>query len=335
MTTSGTRPATRPASLIAGSTKTLATSRPPGGVGKTTLLLFFAIHITLGRDLFGHPIKRSGPVVYLTAEDDRGTMVARLRHMCAELKLTTEEVETVRRSVFILDVSGLGFKLTKVDGEVVVSGAGATALVEKLKPIKPAMLFIDPAVSFGVGESRVNDAEQGLIEAGRLIRNEVGCGVLYVHHTGKGGSRKDEASMDQYDGRGGSALAAARGWSTSRSMIAEAGLGNGRCPAGWPIWQRLCLNENDWAPEPNQDLPSAWACSDAAPGLAVSTRATRRVAYAVDAVQATMRKPYEAPYGSTPAKLWRKVRSGATATGYAWPTDALADGGVDPNVGSL
>lgn len=177
----------------------------PGGVGKTTLLLFQAVHIALGRDLFGQPVRRAGPVVFLTAEDDRGTMVARLRNMCTELGLAPAEIDTVRRGVFVLDVSGSGFKLTRVDGEVVVPGAGAAALAEALKPIKPTMLFIDPAVSFGVGESRVNDAEQGLIDAARLIRNEVGCGVIFVHHSGKENARNK--TVDQYSGRGGSALA--------------------------------------------------------------------------------------------------------------------------------
>src|SRR5262249_33512851 len=63
----------------------------PGGVGKTTLLLFQAVHIVLGRDLFGCKVMRAGPVIYMTAEDDRDTMVARVRHMCSELGLSDED----------------------------------------------------------------------------------------------------------------------------------------------------------------------------------------------------------------------------------------------------
>lgn len=71
--------------------------------------------------------------------------------------------------------------------------------------LHPSLIIIDPMVSFGVGESRINDSEQGLIDAARRIKNELRCGVLYVHHTGKANAR--EASLDQYSGRGGSALA--------------------------------------------------------------------------------------------------------------------------------
>jgi RecA-family ATPase len=66
-------------------------------------------------------------------------------------------------------------------------------------------VVIDPAVSFGVGESRVNDAEQGLIEAARRLKRMIGCSVLYVHHSGKQNAR--DKAKDQYAGRGGSAFA--------------------------------------------------------------------------------------------------------------------------------
>lgn len=63
----------------------------PGGTGKTTLLLFQVIHIVLGRDLFGHRVLNPGPVIILTAEDSRETLVARLRLMCQQLRLSQDE----------------------------------------------------------------------------------------------------------------------------------------------------------------------------------------------------------------------------------------------------
>ncbi|TXI99084.1 MAG: AAA family ATPase [Aquabacterium sp.] len=69
----------------------------------------------------------------------------------------------------------------------------------------PDWLIFDPLVSFGVGESRVNDAEQGVIEVFRVIRNRLNCCVEGIHHSGKANAR--EGQRDQYAGRGGSALA--------------------------------------------------------------------------------------------------------------------------------
>jgi RecA-family ATPase len=178
----------------------------PGGTGKTTILLYQAIHIRLGLPLWGMPILKPGPVLILTAEDGRELLIARLRSICAELALTDDQTRAVAEGVLICDVSGAGFRLTEVDREVVrPAEAALAALVEASKALNPALLVIDPAVSFGVGESRVNDAEQGLVEAGRRIVREVGCCVLYVHHSGKANAR--ERAVDQYAGRGGSAFA--------------------------------------------------------------------------------------------------------------------------------
>lgn len=177
----------------------------PGGTGKTTLLLFQVIHIVLGRPLFGYEVCAPGPVVILTAEDSRETLVARLRQMCAQMGLTEQEVRSIREDVTITDVSGKGIKLTKVEKDVVVPSAQLDRLVVQIGVLKPSLLIIDPMVSFGVGESRVNDAEQGMIDAARRIRNVARCAVIYVHHTGKENARNK--TTDQYSGRGGSALA--------------------------------------------------------------------------------------------------------------------------------
>jgi RecA-family ATPase len=177
----------------------------PGGTGKTTLFLFQVIHLVLGLNLFGFEVYAPGPVVILTAEDSRETLVARLRIMCDQMGLSETQKRTVREDVIITDVSGKGIKLTTVEKDVVMPSKQLDRLTIEIGLIGPSLLTIDPMVSFGVGESRVNDAEQGLIDAARCIRNAVHCAVMYVHHTGKANARDE--TLDQYSGRGGSALA--------------------------------------------------------------------------------------------------------------------------------
>src|SRR5690606_23795552 len=104
----------------------------------------------------------------------REMLVARLRFITAQMGLGEEQIKRVRESIVISDVSGTGFKLTEVVKDVVVPTQYADSLVSNLQSFQPAVIFIDPAVSFGVGESRTNDAEQGLIDAGRRIRSELG-----------------------------------------------------------------------------------------------------------------------------------------------------------------
>lgn len=184
----------------------VATLVAPGGMGKTTLILFKAVHIALGRPLFGLVVKTPGPVLILTSEDSRELLVARLRHICQEMFLTDDELATVRERVRISDLSGGSFKLTEVVRDVVRTTKAVKAIADAARALAPVWLVIDPAVSFGVGESRVNDAEQGLVEAARYLRNHLpGCCVEYVHHTGKTNGR--DKTIDQYSGRGGSAFA--------------------------------------------------------------------------------------------------------------------------------
>ena len=177
----------------------------PGGMGKTTLLLFETIHIVLGVSLYGLKVLKPGPVVIITAEDTREMLIARLREIAKSMKLKEEDIATVMKKVHISDVAGNGFKLTEIKSDMVKPSDSVDQIIEACKTIGPVLIVIDPAVSFGVGESRVNDAEQGLIESGRKLRRALNCAVQYIHHTGKQNAR--DKATDQYSGRGGSAFA--------------------------------------------------------------------------------------------------------------------------------
>jgi regulatory protein RepA len=177
----------------------------PGGVGKTTLLLFLAIHVVLGLPFLDHIIKRKGKVLFITSEDSRETLVARLRNIAIDMQLSPPEIDIVMNDLRISDVSSEPFKLTMIVGDVVTPSLVVDEIISQCKDTNFNLIILDPVVSFGVGESRTNDAEQGLIEVGRMLRNKLNCGVLYVHHTGKANAR--EGTLDQYSGRGGSAFA--------------------------------------------------------------------------------------------------------------------------------
>lgn len=176
----------------------------PGGFGKTTLMLFEAASIAYGSDkLYGKRILKPGPVVIITAEDSREHMAARLREIIFDNGMLSQQAQ-ILNNLYVCDVAGLGMRLTAVDKEVVITSTTVDGLIRFLQEIMPVLVIFDPAVSFGVGESRVNDAEQALIEVARAIRNAIGCCVRYIHHTGKQNAR--DGAVDQYAGRGGSAF---------------------------------------------------------------------------------------------------------------------------------
>lgn len=80
----------------------------PGGVGKTTLVLYESICIALGLPLYDLEVKKPGPVMILTAEDSREMLIARLRAICAAMELSYPQIRTVRERVQISDVTGSG-----------------------------------------------------------------------------------------------------------------------------------------------------------------------------------------------------------------------------------
>lgn len=183
----------------------VATLIAPGSTGKTTATLYEAACIVLGMPFWGLRVVTPGPVLIVTAEDRREYLVARLREICAAMRLSEAAVRRVREWVRIADHTTSVRKLTAIVGDVVVAAGFAEQVVDAARDLAPVLVQFDPLVSFGVGEARVNDAEQGLIEAGRVITGGLDCCTRFVHHTGKGPAL--DKRTDQYTGRGGSTLA--------------------------------------------------------------------------------------------------------------------------------
>ena len=177
----------------------------PGGVGKTTLILYELIHVILGRDIWGLKVVTPGWCLVVTAEDQRERLIARVRELMHALELSGADQAQVMHGLLIWDVSGRQMKLTQArDGNLELTYL-ADYLIDRFNDNPPQIVLFDPLVSFGVSEERVNSNEQALILAARRIVNGLNCCVRYIHHTGQASAR--EKAMDQYAGRGGSALA--------------------------------------------------------------------------------------------------------------------------------
>lgn len=184
----------------------VATMIAPGGTGKTTATLHEAACIVLGLPVWGLRVVEPGPVLLITAEDRRPYLVARLREICRAMRLTDAQTALVREFVRIDDRTADVRRLTAVVCDVVAVAGFAHEIVHGcwMEGFAPALVQLDPMVSFGTGESRVNDAEQGLIDAARVITGGLDCCTRFVHHSGKLNAR--DKAADQYAGRGGSAL---------------------------------------------------------------------------------------------------------------------------------
>lgn len=177
----------------------------PGGTGKTTIMLYELICVVLGRPVWGMTVENPGWCLIVTAEDQRERLIARTREIMDDNGVSMEERRKIMRGLLIWDVTGEQLALTCTkDGNLMLTPL-ADSIVDRFRDDPPAIVMFDPLVSFGVSEERVNTNEQALITAARRIVKGLDCCVRYIHHTGKNNAR--DKTLDQYTGRGGSALA--------------------------------------------------------------------------------------------------------------------------------
>ena len=225
----------------------VASLAAPGGTGKTTQVLYEKINVALNRPVYGLDLCRPGWSLYITAEDSREILVARLREIMGGMGLTDTEKETVRNNVLIWDVTGEVRKLVEIrDGNIILTSlADDIIATHRIDP--PVIITFDPSVSFGASESFVNDNEQGLITAGRRIVRNLCCCVRFISHTGKANAR--DKTLDQYTSRGGSAL---------------------------PDGTRMAAVMQSWHPDDARKLPPGLTCS---PESSISILARPKLSY--------------------------------------------------------
>ncbi len=177
-----------------------------GGVGKTTMLLHEAVYGALGRSIWNKKVASPFTTIIITKEDSREILVARLNQIMIDMALSASERDAVFERVWAIDLVGEPFRLAEISGHVLQPHfENLDKLILRCTALKPDRIIFDPLMSFSVGESHVNDAEQAIVEASRYIMRKIpNCAVDVVHHTGKGNARA--GTTDQYSGRNGSAL---------------------------------------------------------------------------------------------------------------------------------
>jgi hypothetical protein len=144
------------------------------GMGKSSLSMIWAAHLALGRDFLGIATKRPSKSVVFQAEDSDGDMGELWFSVKTTMKLTPEEVETVRKNVIVIR--------DKVNrGDAFISSMRAICA-----KVKPDFVWLNPLHSFA--GCKIEDAteigqflRQGLNKANR---DDQWC-YMIIHHTPK------------------------------------------------------------------------------------------------------------------------------------------------------
>jgi len=180
--------------------RTVAVLVGAGGTCKTSLSTMITAAVCLGEDLFGHACA-AGPVLYVTAEDRREDL---LRHFYQVVRgRAAEIVQRVAQRLFVVDATGIDFKLVRpIDGASSVTQQ-ADELAEYARSINAVLVVID-TVSRVNGSGEDNEGLARVVEGGERIARVADTSVLLLHHVGKQQMR--DGAADQYGGRGGSAM---------------------------------------------------------------------------------------------------------------------------------
>jgi RecA-family ATPase len=173
-----------------------------GGTSKTGFILSCAIGIALGRPLVGE-VPNPGSVLFVSAEDRRDTI---RRHLySASQTLPPDALATVAKRVVVKDLVGLDFKVTRsAMGVVGVDFTGLRGLVEYARQIPDLRLIVLDTLSRTHGGQETNEDFAAYVGGMDFLCRELGVTVLALHHVGKAQMRAE--TVDQYGGRGGSAL---------------------------------------------------------------------------------------------------------------------------------
>jgi hypothetical protein len=177
----------------------------PGGTGKSTLLIYEAVHIILGLPLYGRAIERPGAALFITAEDNRETVLGRLNEICRALELTAKQIKKVIAGFHVEDVSACPAKLVVADRYGAEPTPFVDEIVAKYKAAKLAMVVIDPTSLLGPGETSGNDGMSELMRTARMLSRQLQAAARLVHHVAQAVARGK--IHDQYVGRGGTAFA--------------------------------------------------------------------------------------------------------------------------------
>lgn len=177
----------------------------PPGVGKTTLVLAFAIAICIGKDLTGHDVYEPGRVWLHNNEDDTDELKRRLAAVLQHFDIPLEDIKDR-----LVMSSGADRPLvvarTDRHGNV-VRQPDVAACIEFIKKNDIKVFIVDPFVETHGVEENSNEQIKEVAMLYREIARQGNCSVLLVHHT----SKPQQASSDGYAGnmntaRGASSL---------------------------------------------------------------------------------------------------------------------------------
>ena len=175
----------------------------PGGVSKSTLVIAYAVALALGCDLHGmRPACAFKSLVY-NVEDDATEQRRRFSAVLASMGRTPADIAG---RVARIGPQRLGMLLDRDPETGAIRHTAAwTELEQKIREVRPDVLFLDPLAELHGEDENANTALREVVAEFRSLAVKHALALVLVHHTRKGLATPG----DPDSGRGASSIASA------------------------------------------------------------------------------------------------------------------------------
>ena len=155
-----------------------------GGVGKSMLTLDLALKVANGGgNWFGHPVKRQGNVVVISAEDDQLELARRLKALDPDGKRYDTKYDIF---AYTIPDAPKPLTLIKEDSSGLNITQQANELMEELETIKDLeLVIIDPIQAVTSASTSSNESAQLYCQLAASISSRMECVCISIHHMSK------------------------------------------------------------------------------------------------------------------------------------------------------
>jgi KaiC/GvpD/RAD55 family RecA-like ATPase len=151
-----------------------------GGTGKSLLALQLGVAVATGTHWMGITVS-AGPVLYLSAEDDRDELHRRLNDICAAGDLDLSAMRGLELAVLAGKDAVLAVEASKSSSRIAMTPL-FQRLRQRLERTRPTLLVLDNLADIFAGNENVRSMARQFVGALRGLASEFNCVVLLLSH---------------------------------------------------------------------------------------------------------------------------------------------------------
>ncbi|WAJ30609.1 AAA family ATPase [Antarcticirhabdus aurantiaca] len=156
-----------------------------GGTGKSLAALQLAVATVTARSWLDQPIAQSGPVIFMTAEDDEGEVHRRLEDICRTEGIATSDLANLKINAKVGEDALLG--IFNPDTRMIEPTGLFGALERTIERTSPSLVVLDTLADLFGGDENVRSQARQFVGLLRRLSLAHGSTVLCLAHPSAAG----------------------------------------------------------------------------------------------------------------------------------------------------